>query len=77
MNIEPPKDADGREVPLDTRRLYDENGEKKTVFWFVYSPVLKNWMVILDEGPDGMTCAMSVSHFYLIQLDSCDVTANE
>lgn len=70
MNIELPKDADGREVPLDTRRLYDEDGEKKTVFWFVYTPLLNHWMVILDEGPDGMTCAMSVSHFRLIQLGS-------
>lgn len=70
MAIELPKDAKGREIPLDTRRLYDEDGERKTVFWFVYSPTLKHWMVILDEGPDGMTCAMSVSHFRLIQPDS-------
>ena len=66
MAIELPKDATGREIPLDTRRLYDEDGEKKTVFWFVYSPMLKHWMVILDEGPDGMTCAMAVSHFRLM-----------
>lgn len=70
MAIELPKDAKGREIPLDTRRLCDEDGERKTVFWFVYSPTLKHWMVILDEGPDGMTSAMAVSHFHLIQPDS-------
>lgn len=70
MAIELPKDAKGREIPLDTRRLCDEDGERKTVFWFVYSPTLKRWMVILDEGPDGMTSAMAVSHFHLIQPDS-------
>lgn len=70
MAIELPKDAKGHEIPLDTRRLYDKDGERKTVFWFVYYPTLKHWMVILDEGPDGMTSAMAVSHFHLIQPDS-------
>lgn len=70
MSVELPKDAEGREIPLDTRRLYDEDGERKTVFRFVYSPTLKHWAVILDEGPDGVTCEMSVSRFHLIQPDS-------
>ncbi len=70
MSAELPRDAEGREIPLDTRRLYDEDGERKTVFWFVYSPTLKHWMVTLDEGSDGMTCAMAASHFHLIQPDS-------
>lgn len=70
MNIESPKDAEGREIPLDTRRLYDENGEKKTVLWFEYSPTLKHWTVVPDEGLNVATCASSVSHFYLTPPDS-------
>lgn len=70
MNIESPKDAEGREIPLDTRRLYDENGEKKTVLWFEYSPTLKHWTVVPDEGLNVATCASSVSHLYLTPPDS-------
>lgn len=70
MNIESPKDAEGREIPLDTRRLYDENGEKKTVLRFEYSPTLKHWTVVPDEGLNVATCASSVSHFYLTPPDS-------
>lgn len=71
MNEVPlPRDAKGHEIPLDTRRLYDKDGERKTVFRFVYSPILKHWTVMLDEGPDGVTDETAVSHFYLNQPDS-------
>lgn len=36
MNIELPKDADGREIPLDTEVLYDECGTKVSVKEFLY-----------------------------------------
>lgn len=36
MNIELPKDADGREIPLDTKVLYDRYGFKNLVKSFMY-----------------------------------------
>lgn len=36
-NIELPKDAEGREIPLDTRVLYDEDGNAKEVQRYTYS----------------------------------------
>lgn len=70
MSVELPKDAEGREIPLDTRRLYNKNGKRKTVLWFEYSPTLKHWTVVLDEGLNVATSATSVSHFYLTPPDS-------
>lgn len=70
MNIELPRDAEGHEIPLDTRRLYDKDGERKTVFRFVCSPTLKHWTVMLDEGPDGVADETAVSHYYLTPPDS-------
>lgn len=70
MTIELPKDAEGREIPLDTRRLYNKNGERKTVLWFEYSPTLKHWTVVPYEGLDVATSATSVSRFYLTPPDS-------
>ena len=37
MNIELPKDADGREIPLDTKVLYDRHGLKNFVKSFMYA----------------------------------------
>lgn len=36
MNIEPPKDTEGREIPLDVDALYDKNGERVEVFRWSY-----------------------------------------
>lgn len=36
MIVELPKDADGREIPLDTKVLYDRNGFKNNVRSFMY-----------------------------------------
>ena len=38
MNIELPKDAEGREIPLDTRVLYDKNGQEIEVLRYQYYP---------------------------------------
>ena len=37
MNIELPKDADGREIPLDTKVLYDEDGNEYEVYYYKHS----------------------------------------
>lgn len=36
MIIEPPKDAGGREIPLDAKALYDRYGFKNNVMSFMY-----------------------------------------
>lgn len=45
MNIEPPKDAEGREVPLDTKVLYDRYGFKQNVKLFAYIANTDTWRV--------------------------------
>lgn len=64
MSIELPKDADGREVPLDTEVLYDEDGNAKEVQRYTYSvrqtiPRRKWDAVMLDS-----TCRY-VSNLYI------------
>lgn len=49
-NIELPKDAEGREIPLDTKVLYNEEGNPQDVARFTYSlrnmPLNKRWAVV-------------------------------
>ena len=42
-----PRDAAGREIPLDTTVLYDGDGNVKEVQAFDYSPVESMWRVLL------------------------------
>lgn len=46
-NIELPRDAEGLEIPLDTKVLYDGDGNAKEVQAFDYSPVESMWRVLL------------------------------
>lgn len=46
-NINLPRDAAGREIPLDTKVLYDGDGNAKEVQAFDYSPVESMWRVLL------------------------------
>lgn len=52
--IELPKDAEGREIPLDVDALYDKNGERVEVFRWNYVRGRKNnWTFnLLFEYPD-------------------------
>lgn len=52
MSIELPKDAEGREIPLDTRVLYDEEGNRRNVLRFTYTPKrdLEKWDVVFTFG---------------------------
>lgn len=45
MNIEPPKDIKGREIPLDTEVLYDRYGGKNNVRLFAYFANTDTWRV--------------------------------
>ena len=63
-NIELPKDAYGREIPLDTGTLYKENGIAKYIYHYGYDPLDKYWFAETDEGP------RNTSEFLLSQPDS-------
>ena len=48
MTVELPKDAKGREIPLDTECLYICNGEKQDVISFTYYRRKDRWEVDTD-----------------------------
>lgn len=56
MNIELPKDAEGREIPLDTKALYGKDGEGLDVRHFEFSPFSGKWIIAaLKGGPCNWT----------------------
>ena len=60
--IDPPKDAAGREIPLDTKFLYNNDGEMFEVAGFSYWRNDNNWTVILYGGlPNYTTSNMLLS----------------
>ena len=70
MNIELPKDADGREIPFDTKVLYDRYGFENLVKSFMY--VVRTdtctgiWRVKFTTG----TSLFAVSDMHLAEPDS-------
>lgn len=48
MTVELPKDAEGRDIPLDTECLYTCNGEKQEVISFAYYRRKDRWEVETD-----------------------------
>ena len=63
-NIELPRDAAGREIPLDTMAPYDENGNEYEVYYYKYSVrqtiPRRKWQVVM------MDCVMhDVSDLHL------------
>lgn len=66
MNIEPPKDAKGREIPLDTKMLYDRYGFKNIVKTFVYFTNTGTWRVKFTDS----TSYFAVSDMHLNEPDS-------
>lgn len=70
MNIELPKDADGREIPLDTKVLYDRYGFKNLVKSFMYVIRIDTctgiWRVKFTVG----TSLFAVSDMHLAEPDS-------
>lgn len=56
MNIELPRDADGREIPLDTVAIYDDNGNVHSVRRFIYTndfdlgdKWMNSWHMVVDD----------------------------
>lgn len=43
MSVELPKDAEGREIPLDTTVLFDKDGEELCVKRIEFDPFKKEW----------------------------------
>lgn len=58
MSVELPKDAEGREIPLDTETLYDKNGERLDIYAWEYRPKFKRfkWKVHFLFDESGDTC---------------------
>lgn len=53
MTVELPKDAEGREIPLDTALLYGKvSGEEYEVVCFNFSPSMRQWRVKLKRRDD-------------------------
>lgn len=50
MSIELPKDAEGREIPLDTKRLYNADGVPVSIRAFRYNPNECFWRVERLDG---------------------------
>lgn len=55
-NIELPKDAEGREIPLDTVALYDDDGDVHSIRRFIYTndfdlndKWMNSWYVVTDD----------------------------
>lgn len=68
MSVELPKDAEGREVPLDTTTLYDESGQPLKVRVFQYAPEFGRWLVRCWFNAAEMS--YRVSKYYLAPPDS-------
>ena len=64
MTVELPKDAEGRDIPLDTECLYTCNGEKQEVISFTYYRREDRWEVGTD------THIVNSINLYITQPDS-------
>lgn len=64
MSVELPRDAEGREIPLDTECLYTCNGEKQEVISFTYYRRKDRWEIETD------THIVNSIYLYITQPDS-------
>lgn len=60
-----PKDAEGREVPLDTEMLYDEYGKQRRITKFIYHPDCETdatgWTVEYDTGVERFVSLLYIT----------------
>ena len=66
MTVELPKDAKGREIPLDTEVLYDKEGKRREVDWYTFYPDKDIWDVVLADS----SAHFSPNNLSLTQPDS-------
>lgn len=45
-----PRDAEGREIPLNTTALYDKNGSRREVDWYKFYPDKDRWAVVFEDS---------------------------
>lgn len=50
MNIKLPRDAEGREIPLNTTALYDKDGRRREVDSFMFYPDKDKWDVVFKDS---------------------------
>ena len=68
--IKLPVDAAGKEVPLDTKWLYDKDGVKRDVFRYLYSPDSKEWEVRIIGSSAKCMCTYTPESFAVDPPDS-------
>lgn len=72
--IEPPKDAEGKVIPLDTDVLYSESGKVFNVECFRYSLIDKEWLAYgryRGSEAERSGCG-ETNHYFLTPPDSWD-----
>lgn len=60
-SIELPRDAEGREIPLDTKVLYEKKGTSRKVWHFDFRPNCGDnglWTVVLENKGEKVTSIM-------------------
>lgn len=70
--IEPPKDAEGNEIPFDTDTLYDTSGQVFYVTYFHYSPKARKWFVGGGYTGAKSSWCIETDKFLLAPPDSWD-----
>lgn len=72
IEVPAPKDAENRKVPLDTKVMYNANGDELEVRWFTYStgPYGPGWSVKVYDSSDGDP---SDDRGYTLPLDSLNI----
>lgn len=50
MTVELPKDAEGREIPLDTKVLFDKEGKELRVKRIEFDPFNDVWRFVVQKG---------------------------
>ena len=73
-----PRDAEGREIPLDTKALYSLSGEEHKVDEFTYSPSENIWRVALAaQSVHFYTCDMHLAPVVVLCADGKPVCVGD
>lgn len=70
MSIELPRDAEGREIPLDTQMLYTRNGIEFFIDKVIYERVIDEWYFFGHFGPNTAQHRVAASKLCLTMPDS-------
>lgn len=70
MNIELPKDAEGREIPLDTKVLYDSDGIEFFTDKSMYMRITDKWWFFGHFGSSTSTHRIAATRLHLTSPDS-------